>query len=184
MIEAEAAIQRIAGPTRQMLPFTDRDLTVLATYLAAFETKPEAAHTINALSHFRAMIAANRTFWTRVKAETDNNAEWIPNDHQQAATGMVFPAGLADTWLAVLNEADRMLTGELLIPYTFRLGSGAGINLKKLAQNPPDLSIVGVLHGRDLVPYMERGPVMTGASWQQFTRMVAGRSVLFALVLN
>lgn len=184
MIEADAEMKRISGPTRQFLPVSDNDLLVLATYLAAFETRPIARHTMKAHAHFRDMIRANRAFWAAVETETDNVDEWIPNDRQDAATGMEFPAGLGDTWLAVLDDADRVLTGELLVPYTFRLGTGAGINLRKLAENPPDLSLVGVLHGRDLVPYMERGPVMTSASWRQFNRMVLGQSILFALVLN
>lgn len=186
VLGAEADIQALRGPGyRSGMPIAgmDREMTLLAAYLATIETQPNAENGRAALAHFLAMVAANRNFWTRVAAETDNVDEWIPNDAQDHAFGMDFPNGVGATWQAVLADAEAALKGELLVPY-WRIGPEAGLNLNRLFSEPPAFNLIGWIHGYDAVPYMEKGPVMNSASWRAFEQMVSGDGVFFALILN
>lgn len=186
VLGAEAEIQALRGPNyRSGFPVQgmDREMTLIAAYLAAIETRPNAENGQAALAHFQAMVAANKDFWRRVAVETDNDGEWIPNDAQDHALGMEFPKGLGKTWTAVLADAEAALNGELLVPF-WRIGPDAGLNLNRMFSDPPAFNLIGWIHGYDAVPYMERGRVMTSRSWRAFERMVSGDSVFFALILN
>lgn len=154
-----------------------------AILLTAIEQQPDPAHTRVALAHLQEMAADNRVFWARVAAETDNDREWIPNDAQTAAVGIVFPPGTAVSWQAVLKEVELVLAGERLIPY-WRLGEGAGLNLRAIFENPPEIDIIALIQGSALLPYVEKGPLMSDEAFRRFDDLVQGESLLFAIVLN
>lgn len=73
--------------TRAFGPIADRVAVVIQT----LRRQPDPALTRAAGDHLRAMVAANRVFWTEVAQETDDDREWIPNDAQQAALGFALP---------------------------------------------------------------------------------------------
>ena len=156
---------------------------IAATLLTAIQQQPDPDHSRAVLAHLEAVIADNRVFWTRLAAETDNDREWIPSDAQTTALALTFPQGLGDTWLAVLSEAEELLKGERLLPY-WRLGEGAGLNLRKLLTDPPEIDIIGFVHGGSLLPYAEEGELMSTDALRQFERLVRGESILFAVMLN
>ncbi|GGL52685.1 hypothetical protein [Wenxinia marina] len=157
------------------------DLAAMA--LMALDGVPDAAHSRAAHGHFLQVVADNRTFWRRVARETDDDAEWIPNKAQTSATGLRFPPETGTLWLAVLSDAERVLTGELLLPF-WRLGEGAGINLARVFEEPPSLDLAGLVHGVSLVPYMDEGPRAGADNLMLFSRMMGGDALLYALVLN
>lgn len=167
--------------------FDPREMTdvvdLLAMFVYTLEGQPDAARSRAAHAHFLAMIADNRTFWSRVARETDNDAEWIPNKNQTSALGIDFPAETGPMWLDVLAELDALLRGDLLIPH-FTLGQDAGINLARLMQDPPPLDIVGLVQGGTLILYMERGPRISGQALARFDDMLLGDAPLFMLILN
>jgi hypothetical protein len=187
VMETGAAMEALAGPPRSdewfSLANNTEAVDMVAALLFALDGVPDAARAQAAHAHFLEMIAQNRVFWTRVARESDNEAEWIPNKAQTSALGFVFPPETGTMWLAVLSDAERVLKGELLIPY-WRLGPGAGLNLARLFEAPPSLDLVGLFQGAALVPYAEAGPRSSLASWRQFEALVGGDAPLFMVMLN
>jgi hypothetical protein len=129
------------------------------------------------------MIAENRRFWSLVAQETDNAGEWVPNDAQTSALGIRMPPGTAERWQAVLADAEKLLLGDLLIPH-WRYGAEAGINLRKMFEAPVALDLVTVVQGEGLLPFAEKGTRASPFAWNEFTRLVEGDAMLFALFLN
>jgi hypothetical protein len=154
-----------------------------AIVVDALERQPDPALTRSAQAHWLAMVQQNRVFWARVAQETDNDAEWIPNKGQTSALGLPFPADTGQTWLNVLTEAEALLRGDALIPH-WRIQDGAGIDLNQLLQNPPEIDVLGMLHGIDLLPYIRPGrPISDDAMWR-FEELMAGNAGLYMVILN
>ena len=143
--------------------------------------KSESAHAAKA--HFLAMIEDNRRFWAAVATETDNDREWIPNDAQTSALGLVLPPGTGNVWLGVLADAEALLTGRLLLPY-WRGPEGQGINLGRMFDDPAPMSITGWVQGWAAVPYLEQGPVISSANLNQFEALMGGDAGLMMVFLN
>ncbi len=160
-----------------------QSVDLAAMVIMAIEGQPDADRSRAALAHFQAMIADNRTFWTRVAGEADNDAEWIPNKNQTSALPIPFPADTGGSWLAVLAELDGVLRGDVLIAH-WMLGDGAGINLARLMQDPPPVDIAGYVQGTSLVPYMERGRLVSFDALRRFEDMVRGDAGLYMVILN
>lgn len=156
---------------------------IVAIVLGALDQAPDSARAASARGHFLAMIAENRRFWTRVAQETDNDREWLPNDAQQSALGVVVPPGTGAVWQGVLADAEALLTGRALAPY-WRLDAGAGVNVGAMFTRPAPIDLIGWIQGADALPYMERGRVVSGASWRAFGDLVSGEAMLFTLYLN
>ncbi len=161
------------GPTADML----------AMVYFSLRAEPDPAHTHAARQHLLGMIERNRAFWEAVARETDNNAEWVPNDRQTSALGIALPPDTRETWLAVLADAEAVLNGEKLIRH-WRLGEGAGINLMRLFEDPPPVDIPAWAHGIGLLDYFEKGELVSGDSWQRFLLMAEGDAVMFMVFLN
>ena len=90
----------------------DENLADLITiFLNVLKQEPDATHTRAALEDFRAVIRHNLVFWGRVRAETDNDKEFIPNDAQDSALGLLFPQNIDAAWQGVLKEASMVLHG-------------------------------------------------------------------------
>ena len=183
--DSAAAMAALNDGGRQMIFMPDEDnwVDVVAMFIHAIEGQPDVDRSRKAHAHFLAMIADNLTFWSRVATETDNKLEWIPNPNQTSALPLAFPADIGSQWRMVLAEAEAVLTGDLLIPH-WRLGRGAGINLAKAMQNPPDIDIIAIIQGEGVLPYLEEGTRMSGNSLRQFQRMVGGDAGLFMVILN
>ncbi len=157
------------------------DMAAIAFY--ALQQQPDAAHTRAARAHLLAMIRNSRLFWTRAEAETDNAAEWIPNARQDSALGVRVPPQTGPTWLAVLQDAEDLLEGRKLIPF-WRVRRGAGLNLRRMFEDPAPVDPVGWLQGLAFLPYIEEGERVSPASWREFERMLRGDAALFAVWLN
>ena len=155
----------------------------VAVVLRALDGVPDAMRLESARSHALAMIADNRIFWERVGAETDNEMEWIPNPRQTSALRLPFPEETGPRWLAVLRDAEALLEGELLLPY-WRVSPAVGLDLRAMIADPPDLDLVGLIHGFSLVPYMKDGRRIDGETLRQFEAMLAGDALLYMVILN
>ncbi|MCB2117453.1 MAG: hypothetical protein KDE00_14455 [Rhodobacteraceae bacterium] len=145
--------------------------------------QPDAAGITRARDHLVAVAQYNRRFWEKVAVETDNEAEWIPNDRQTAALGFTLPEGTGVTWLAVLSEGEKVLAGDLLIPY-WRFAPGHGVNLGTWIAKPAPVRVVDWIQGTAALPYAGAGEVMTIDSWRRFAMLLEGRAGLFAILLN
>jgi hypothetical protein len=161
------------GPTADML----------AMVYFSLRSAPDPTHTHAARQHLLGMIERNRIFWEAVERETDNNAEWVPNERQTSALGIALPPGTRDTWLAVLADAEAVLNGEKLIPH-WRFGLGAGINVMRLLEDPPPVDIPEWVHGIGLLDYAEKGELVSSDSWRRFVLMAEGEAVMFMVFLN
>ena len=149
----------------------------------ALNKQPDATHTRAAYDHLQSMIAENKVFWAAVAQETDNDREWIPNDKQTAALGFELAPGTGAAWQAVLADAEALLNGDLLIEY-WRISPAGGVNVKKLFMDPPVVDIVTWVQGSGLLPYLERGPVISGDSMRQFEELTGGNPFLISFMLN
>lgn len=149
----------------------------------ALNQQPDAARAASAQAHLRAMVADNRAFWTRVATETDSAAEWLPNDAQTSALGLVLPPGTGAAWLAVLTDLEAILNGDLLIPY-WKLDAGAGVNVGAMFTDPRPIDLAGWIQGTDALPYLQRGQLADGASLDAFNGLVEGEAMLFSVFLN
>lgn len=184
---AETAAFRALNPEGVFMFFSGMDDTVFADTAAMLihmiEGPIDATHSRAAAANLTAMIDANTMFWSRVARETDNDAEWIPNKGQVSALGIDFPDDIGVRWQRVLGDAADVLSGDQLIPF-WRLADGQGVNLGLLLQDPPDVDLVGLFQGGTLLPYIETGRVVDGASLFAFEQLVGGQSGLYALILN
>jgi hypothetical protein len=190
------AIDRIMASTAQMqamwgtTPPTNafdmmfgRQVDRVAMVLTALSQNPDPALTRAAHAHLLAMIIENRRFWSLVEAETDNDSEWVPNDRQVSGLGLTMPPGTGARWQAVLADGEKLLNGELLIPH-WRYGAEAGINLKKMFEAPVPVDLITWIQGEGLLPFAEKGPRASPFAWNEFTSMVQGDELLFAVFLN
>ncbi len=149
----------------------------------ALDQQPDEAALTRAHRHFMAMVAENRAFWRLVEAETDNDAEWIPNARQTSALGLEFPQQTAEVWQGVLADAEALLEGRLLAPY-WQLNDYAGINVKRMFLEPRAIDLLNWIQGQDALRYAENGPVMTLDSWRAFEDMLTGEALMYAIILN
>ena len=170
---------------RSMIMMRDEEkrVDIIAMFIHAIEGPVDVDRVRAAHAHFLGMIQDNKVFWDRVSREDDNDREWIPNKAQESALPIPFPTDLGDQWRNVLTEAEMMLNGELLIPH-WRLPEGMGINLAAFMQDPPELDIIALIQGESILPYVERGPEMSGQAWRSFERMVGGDAAFYAVILN
>jgi hypothetical protein len=186
VMDSSAALYALWGdtpPPNAMDMMFGRQVDRLAMVLFALSKTPDPALAAQAHAHFLSMIADNRRFWSLVAMETDNDREWVPNETQASGLGIMMPPGTAERWQAVLADAEAALEGRLLIPH-WRFGAEAGINLKRAFETPPAVDLVTWIQGEGLLPYAEKGPRMSMASWNDFERLVSGDAMLFALFLN
>lgn len=151
----------------------------LTTFLDILARQPDPAHTRAARDHWRAMLAQNRVFWRLVATETDNRAEFIPNDAQQSVLPIDFPQGLGTRWQGVLADAEALLDGRATIPFW---RAPVGIDLGAWLQDPAPLPLTGVIQGWALAPYFSEAPRVSPDSWQQFEAMLEGRATLMTVI--
>ncbi|MDU8911859.1 hypothetical protein [Aestuariicoccus sp. MJ-SS9] len=144
---------------------------------------PDADRVRAVRDHWKAMIAHNRTFWARLDKETDNDREWIPNALQNSALPLELPDGVGESWLGVLNDAEQVLDGKLLVPHPL-LPRGYGVNLGAWFDDPSSLDLVDWIHGRGAYPYAARGPHISDLRWNLFNEMVGGNAGSFAIFFN
>lgn len=97
-----------------------------------------------------------------------------------AATGIL---GLGVRWSAVLDDAEALLAGEKLLPHPF-MRTDAGINLRRLLQNPAPVDIAEWFHGAGLVPYAEAGNRVDSTSIDAFGALARGQALFFMFFVD
>lgn len=186
VLDSTSAIYALWGdtpPPNAMDMMFGRQVDRVAMVLLALSTAPDKTLALEAHTHLLTMIQENRRFWSLVALEPDNDREWVPNDAQVSGLGIIMPPGTGERWQAVLADAEALLNGTLLIPH-WRFGAEAGINLKKLFENPPAIDLVTFIQGEGLLPYAEKGPRASPMAWNEFSRLVQGDAMMFAVFLN
>jgi hypothetical protein len=156
---------------------------IAGIHLARFPVK-EPARMKAAHQHLTQVISLSRESWAAIKAEKDNDCEWIPNSTQ----GSVIPnvrvsAEMIVGWQRFLDEADALLQGKKLVPH-WRFKPEYGINLRRVFEEPREFDLVLWAHGAAAVPYAEKGTTTSPETWLQFQQMFRGQFIGFALWFN
>ena len=112
------------------------------------------------------MIRLSREDWKAIRAETDNDREWLPGPQQTGAnqlTGLEVTETEVQAWHATLQMAEDLLEGRKLLPH-FRFAD-KGINMKRFFEEPKPFDLVLSITGPGVVPYLEQGPMLTSEEW-------------------
>ena len=132
--------------------------------------------------HLLAAIGLSRQMWASIRAETDNDREWLPNAKQTSLIpGMSITDERIDTWLALMQESEAILNGDKLLPH-WRFDQG--FNLRRLLESPQPFDLVLLATGTDIVPYLQDGPVSDRSFWDRMNDAFEGEFVSFAVWIN
>jgi hypothetical protein len=132
--------------------------------------------------HLLAAIGLSRQMWASIRAETDNDREWLPNAKQTSLIpGMTITDERIDSWLALLTESEAVLNGDKLLPH-WRFTQG--FNLRRLLESPQPFDLVLLATGTDIVPYLQDGPVSDRSFWDRMNDAFEGEFVSFAVWIN
>ena len=107
------------------------------------------------LGHFRRhmieVVRLNHETWDHIRAESDDDHEWLPNANQkQGVLGLPVQDEMIDAWLAMADEAKALLEGERAFLKIFFNKAGKGIDLKVFLEDPPDRILLSVDYVQDL----------------------------------
>jgi len=116
------------------------------------------------------MIALSRQNWMSIRAETDNDREWLPGPQQpgrHALTGLEVTENEVSAWHDALKMAEDLLEGRKLLPH-FRFVD-RGVDMKKFFEEPMTFDLVLSITGPAVVPYLRQGPMLTSDEFWAMT---------------
>jgi hypothetical protein len=92
--------------------------------------------------HMLAVCELNRETWKFIRAETDDDHEWLPNAKQKGVLGLPVTSDRIDRWLEMVDVLEGLFNGERLISSELLglLGQRTdkkGLNFKTLLDDPP-----------------------------------------------
>lgn len=120
----------------------------------------EPARMQETLKHLESAVAMSREMWTFYLQETDDEHEWIPNPRQTGVLQTKVSDAMVASWREVLDEADRVLKGERLLPFWRGIQSKKrGINLRRVFTEPKPLDPFLWWQGTAATPYLEDGEI-------------------------
>lgn len=135
-----------------------------------------------AREHLLQAAKLSQEMWASIRAETDNDREWLPNAKQTSLIpGMTITDERIESWLALMAESEAILNGDKLLPH-WRFEQG--FNLRRLLESPQPFDLVLLLTGTDMVPFLEDGPVSDRSFWEQATAAFEGEFLSFAVWIN
>ncbi len=115
------------------------------------------------LSRFRGHLIKvaelNRETWRFIRAETDNDHEWLPHPKQTSVIRMSVREEMIDAWIAAVGELEGMLEGKkLMFNVSVVNNENRGINMKTLLEDPPaELDWEKVWREGPAEKYLEKG---------------------------
>lgn len=127
------------------------------------------------------VVALSRKTWAAVRAETDDDNEWLPGPHQKGVLDMPVTDDMINSWLAMLDELEAVLDGQKLVPHP---RFARGINFKRVLTEPRQFDLVLWITGHAVLPYLEDGPIADGRSWAQAQQVFRGQFLAYALWFN
>lgn len=93
--------------------------------------------------HLVAVCELNRETWKHIRAETDDDHEWLPHPKQTDLLGLPLTDERIDAWLGMTEQLELLLKGERLLSgmavkmLVHDHPQDQGLNLKKLLDDPP-----------------------------------------------
>ncbi len=134
------------------------------------------------LTRLETITALSRRNWEMILAETDDNRELVPSPTQ---TSMMrdrpVTLEVVQAWRATLDQLDRILAGELLLPH-WRFSKG--FNLKTYFDTASRTDLVMLLTGHDALPFLADGPVASAADFAELNRVMGDDWPFFAIWFN
>jgi len=176
------------GYARQQELFTNiADAIAFIHLLKLPVAEPERL--LSAREHMLEVIALSRKNWQAIQAETDDDREWLPAPDQErtAIPGMRITGDMVSSWDEALDEWERMLNGEKLVPFWREpphMKGRRGINLQKLFTEPQEFDLVLWAQGSGLEPFLEEGKITDPKLWRKIQRTFQGRFMMFAFWIN
>lgn len=135
-------------------------------------------HLLNTIGHSRAM-------WKRINAETDDDGEWIPSpDQSNPFTEVRITRRMTDSWESFLNEGEKILNGELLVPFWRGTNKKRGIDLRQVFHDPKEFDLVLWIHGSGARQFIRIGECSKPETWSEFQRVFRGDFFGFAIWFN
>ena len=128
------------------------------------------------------VTALSRQNWALILAETDDNAELIPNPDQTPLFGA--PAVTAEAvaaWRETLDVLDQIIDGQLLIPH-WRFSQG--FDLKAYFETADRTDLVLLLTGQGALPFLREGPIADAQSFAAGNAVFGENFFNFALWFN
>ncbi len=135
------------------------------------------------LGHLESVVALSGESWKFILAETDDEAEWIPNPRQAKGVlpGMIVTQATVDGWMLFLGEFNALLAGRKLIPH-WRLEKG--INLRRVFTEPRTFDPVLWMQGSAALPYVEEGELTSSETWSRVMGLLQGNFLAYAIWFN
>lgn len=88
--------------------------------------------------HMIEVVRLNHDTWKYIRAETDDDHEWLPNAKQERGVlGLPVQDEMIDAWLAMVDEFKALLDGDRTLFKAFWGHAGKGLDLHQLLENPP-----------------------------------------------
>ena len=138
-----------------------------------------------ALGHLAEVPKFSRESWRRILAETDDDHEWIPSPrHKGALPHAGVTQERVDAWLRMLDEADAILAGKKLVPFWREGSPKAGLNLRRVFEQPAAFDLFLWIQGTAAAPYLEDGPVTDPEVWRGWRDAFSGEALGFSLYFN
>ena len=167
----------------------------------------DANRMADAHAHLLQVIELSRLNWASIRAETDNANEWLPGPGQTGVIGVDINEEQVASWLAMLDELEKILKGELLVPFwrgagevlldedgewrddadTIEVGNThprLGVNVQKVFMEPTDFDLLLWIQGTAAAPYLEEGPRTQGRFWNRMNEAFGRNFPGFAVWIN
>ena len=98
-------------------------------------------------------------------------------------TGLEVGEQQVAAWHEALQMAEDLLEGRVLLPH-FRIAR-QGINMKTFFEAPQTFDLVLAITGPGVVPYLEKGTILTSEDFDRIRRQFGGAGFLtFAVWFN
>jgi len=92
--------------------------------------------------HLLTVCELNHETWRFIRAEQDDEFEWLPSARQKGVLGLPVTDAMIDAWLGMIDEFAGLLNGKKLVPaiVIFAVGPAVdhGMSLRKLLEDPPE----------------------------------------------
>lgn len=88
--------------------------------------------------HLIRVAELNYETWEHIRAETDDDCEWLPNPRQRGVLGLPVREEMIDAWLAMMRELHALLEGRHTLPPIPGFGpAGKTLDVRALLDDPP-----------------------------------------------
>ncbi|HMO26133.1 MAG TPA: hypothetical protein PKB10_07675, partial [Tepidisphaeraceae bacterium] len=138
-----------------------------------------------ARQHLLDVTRLSRASWSAIRAETDNDREWIPGPGQTTPLMEVeITPEIIDAWLAMMNDLESLLEGRKLAPFWRGDNVRMGVNFRRVFTEPREFDLILWIQGTAAAPYLEEGELLDDTNFNRLQRLLNGNALLFAIWVN